>query len=107
MRSEAEQLKNQNSLLENEMDHQRKLKDLEINDMARRQKDDMRSALTHLEQQKNVEIRQYQNRINKLKKDLNTKDLEIEQHSKKTNGENEEIYEELSSIKKEKQYLLE
>lgn len=28
MRSEAEQLKNQNSLLENEMDHQRKLKDL-------------------------------------------------------------------------------
>jgi predicted nucleic acid-binding Zn-ribbon protein len=75
--------------------------------MARRQKDDMRSALKQLETQKNVEIRQYENRINKLKKDLNSKDQEIEQHSKKSNGESEEIYLELSSIKKEKQYLLE
>jgi predicted nucleic acid-binding Zn-ribbon protein len=67
----------------------------------------MRSALKQLETQKNVEIRQYENRINKLKKDLNSKDQEIEQHSKKSNGESEEIYLELSSIKKEKQYLLE
>jgi hypothetical protein len=31
MKSEVEQLKNQNGLLESEIDHQRKLKDLEIN----------------------------------------------------------------------------
>lgn len=31
MKSEIEQLKNQNGLLENEIDHHRKLKDLEIN----------------------------------------------------------------------------
>ena len=33
--------------------------------------------------------------------------MEIEQQAKKTTGENEEIYIELSSIKQEKQYLLE
>ena len=33
--------------------------------------------------------------------------MEIEQQAKKTTGENEEIYLELSSIKQEKQYLLE
>lgn len=33
--------------------------------------------------------------------------MEIEQQAKKTTGENEEVYLELSSIKQEKQYLLE
>ena len=36
-----------------------------------------------------------------------SKELELEQQAKKTTGENEEIYLELSSMKKEKQYLLE
>lgn len=54
-----------------------------------------------------MEIRQYENRIIKLKKDLANKDIEIEQQAKKTTGENEGVYLELSSIKKEKQYLLE
>ncbi len=36
--------------------------------------------------EKNVEIRQYENKINKLKKDLANKDMEIEQHSKKNIG---------------------
>lgn len=94
-------------MLENEIDHHRKLKDLEINEISRRAKDDMRSALRQLELEKNVEIRQYENRIIKLKKDLTNKDMEIEQFSKKNNGDNEEIYLELSSIKKEKQDLLE
>jgi predicted nucleic acid-binding Zn-ribbon protein len=67
----------------------------------------MRSALKHLELEKNVEIRQFENRIAKLKKDLSNKDMELEQQAKKTTGENEEIYLELSSIKQEKQYLLE
>jgi predicted RNase H-like nuclease (RuvC/YqgF family) len=56
--------------------------------MTRRSKDDMRSALKHLELEKNVEIRQYENRILKLKKDVANKDVEIEQFSKKSNGEN-------------------
>jgi predicted nucleic acid-binding Zn-ribbon protein len=107
MKSETEQLKNQNSLLESEIDHQRKLKDLELNEITRRSRDDMRSALKHLELEKNVEIRQFENRIAKLKKDLSNKDMELEQQAKKTTGENEEIYLELSSIKQEKQYLLE
>lgn len=77
MKSEIEQLKNQNGLLENEIDHHRKLKDLEINEISRRAKDDMRSALRQLELEKNVEIRQYENRIIKLKKDLSNKDMEI------------------------------
>lgn len=37
----------------------------------------MRSALRQLELEKNVEIRQYENRIIKLKKDLSNKDIEI------------------------------
>ena len=67
----------------------------------------MRSALKHLQLEKNVQIRQYENRIVKLKKDLANKDVEIEQQAKKTTGQNEEVYLQLSSIKKEKQYLLE
>lgn len=67
----------------------------------------MRSALKHLQLEKNVQIRQYENRIIKLKKDLANKDVEIEQQAKKTTGQNEEVYLQLSSIKKEKQYLLE
>lgn len=42
-----------------------------------------------------------------MKKDVANKDLEIDQYSKKTTDQNEEVYLELSSIKKEKQYLLE
>jgi hypothetical protein len=38
---------------------------------------------------KNVEIRQYENKIIKLKKDLTNKDMEIEQQAKKITGENE------------------
>lgn len=67
----------------------------------------MRSALKHLQLEKNVQIRQYENRIVKLKKDLANKDVEIEQQAKKTTGQNEEVYLQLSSIKKDKQYLLE
>lgn len=48
MKSEIDQLKNQNALYETELEHQRKLKDLEINEISRRSKDDMRSALKHL-----------------------------------------------------------
>ena len=40
------------------MEHQRKLRDIEQNELTRRSKDDMRSALKHLELEKNVEIRQ-------------------------------------------------
>jgi predicted RNase H-like nuclease (RuvC/YqgF family) len=46
----------------------------------------MRSALKHMELEKNVEIRQIENRIIKLKKDLANKDLEIEQQAKKVTG---------------------
>ena len=67
----------------------------------------MRSALKHLQLEKNVQIRQYENRIVKLKKDLANKDVEIEQQAKKTTGQNKEVYLQLSSIKKDKQYLLE
>jgi hypothetical protein len=42
----------------------------------------------------------------KLKRDLGNKDVEMEQQAKKTTGEQEEIYLELSSIKQEKQHLL-
>ena len=73
-------------MLDNELDHQRKLKDIELNELSRRNKDDMRSALKHLELEKNVEIRQIENRIIKLKKDLANKDLEIEQQAKKVTG---------------------
>lgn len=59
LKSEVEQLRNQAGLLESELDHQRKLKDLEINEIARRSRDDMRAALKHLELEKNVEIRQF------------------------------------------------
>lgn len=107
LKSQTEQLKTQLNILESQLEHQRKLKQLEINEVSRRSKDDMRSALKHLQLQKNVEIRQYENRIIKLKKDLASKDREIETQSKKTTGENEEVYLELSSVKKEKQYLLE
>ena len=89
MKSEVEQTRTQHQLLENEMEHQRKLRDIELNEQTRRGKDDMRSALKHLELEKNVEIRQYENRIIKLKKDLTNKDMEIEQQAKKTTGENE------------------
>jgi hypothetical protein len=41
-------VKTQHQLLENEMEHQRKLKDIELNELSRRSKDDMRSALKHL-----------------------------------------------------------
>ena len=88
MKSEVEQVKTQHQLLENEMEHQRKLRDIELNEQSRRGKDDMRSALKHLELEKNVEIRQFENRIIKLKKDLTNKDMEIEQQAKKTVGEN-------------------
>ena len=44
--------------MDNQLEHQRKLKDLELNELSRRSKDDMRSALKHLELEKNVEIRQ-------------------------------------------------
>jgi predicted RNase H-like nuclease (RuvC/YqgF family) len=47
----------------------------------------MRSALKHLELEKNVEIRQFENRILKLKKEVANKDMEIEQASKKISGE--------------------
>lgn len=67
----------------------------------------MRAALKHLELEKNVEIRQFENRLLKLRKEVANRDMEIEQFSKKTSGENEEVYLELSAIKKEKQYLLE
>jgi hypothetical protein len=107
MKSEVEQIKTQHQLLESEMEHQRKLKDIELTELSRRSKDDMRAALKHLELEKNVEIRQYENKIIRLKKDLTSKDIEIEQQTKKTTGENEEIFLELSSIKQEKQYLLE
>ena len=49
IRSEIEQLKGQNGLFESELEHQRKIKELEVNEIARRSKDDMRSALKHLE----------------------------------------------------------
>ena len=52
----------------------------------------MRSALKHLELEKNVEIRQYENKIIKLKKGLANKDIELEQQAKKTTGENEGVY---------------
>lgn len=58
MKSEVEQIQTQHQLLENEMEHQRKLRDIEQNELTRRSKDDMRSALKHLELEKNVEIRQ-------------------------------------------------
>lgn len=48
MKSEVEQVRTHSQLLESEMDHQRKLKDIELNELARRNKDDMRSALKHL-----------------------------------------------------------
>ena len=92
MKSEAEQLRSHNSLLENELEHQRKLKDLELNESVRRGRDDMRAALKHLELEKNVEVRQLENRILKLRKEVAGKDLEIEQFSKKNSGENEEVY---------------
>ena len=59
-KGEIEQLKNQNALLESEIEHQRKLKDLELNEMGRRGRDDMRAALKHLELEKNVELRQFE-----------------------------------------------
>lgn len=58
MKSEVDQVKTQYQLLENELEHQRKLKDIELTELSRRNKDDMRSALKHLELEKNVEIRQ-------------------------------------------------
>ena len=39
-----------------------------------------------------MEIRQFENKIIKLKKDLANKDLEIETQAKKITGENEEVY---------------
>ena len=48
MKSEVEQVKTQYALLENEMEHHRKIKELEVNELSRRNKDDMRSALKHL-----------------------------------------------------------
>ena len=86
MKSEVDQIKTQNQLIENELEHQRKLKDIELTELSRRNKDDMRSALKHMELEKNVEIRQIENRIIKLKKDLANKDLEIEQQAKKVTG---------------------
>ena len=86
MKSESDQIKTQNQLIENELEHQRKLKDIELTELSRRNKDDMRSALKHMELEKNVEIRQIENRIIKLKKDLANKDLEIEQQAKKVTG---------------------
>lgn len=89
MKSEVQQVKTHQQLLENELEHQRKLKDIELNEISRRSKDDMRSALKHLELEKNVEIRQIENKIIKLKKDLHNKDMQIEQQAKKTTGQNE------------------
>jgi hypothetical protein len=40
--------------LESEIDHQRKLKDLELNEIVRKSRDDMRTALKNLELEKNV-----------------------------------------------------
>ena len=54
MKGELETLRGQNQLLDSEIHHQRKLKDLEVNEIARRSKDDMRAALKHLELEKNV-----------------------------------------------------
>lgn len=48
MKSEVDQIKTQNQLLENELEHQRKLKDIELTELTRRNKDDMRSALKHM-----------------------------------------------------------
>ena len=39
-----------------------------------------------------MEVRQLENRILKLRKEVAGKDLEIEQFSKKNSGENEEVY---------------
>lgn len=39
-----------------------------------------------------MEIRQFENKIIKLKKDLANKDREIETQAKKITGENEEVY---------------
>jgi hypothetical protein len=67
----------------------------------------MRAALRQMELEKNVEIKQCENRLAKLRKDLTGKEMEIERLSKKSTGENEEVYLELSSVKEEKQALLE
>ena len=42
-----------------------------------------------------------------MRKDVANKDVELEQQAKKTTGESEEIYYELSAVKKDKQHLLE
>lgn len=48
----------------------------------------MRAALRQMELEKNVEIKQCENRLAKLRKDLTGKEMEIERLSKKTTGEN-------------------
>ena len=73
-KSEVDQLKTQHQLLESEMEHQRKLKDIELIELSRRGKDDMRYVLKNLELEKNVEIRQIENKVIKYKKDLVNKD---------------------------------
>lgn len=76
------------ALLESEAEHSRRLKDLELAEVVRRGRDDMRTALRQMELEKNVEIKQCENRLAKLRKDLTGKEMEIERLSKKTTGEN-------------------
>ncbi len=72
-KSELEQLRSQVALLESEAEHSRRLKDLELAEVVRRGRDDMRAALRQMELEKNVEIKQCENRLAKLRKDLTGK----------------------------------
>ena len=48
----------------------------------------MQAALRQLELEKNVEIKQCENRLAKLRKEISGKEIEIEGLSKKSTGEN-------------------
>ena len=107
VRNQNSKISSENESLKQEIKHFQQLKEIEIKEISSRARDTISSTVKQFERDKAIEISHYESSIKKLKKEINNKNLDIEQLSKQSSIIQEEAQGQILAAKSEKEQLLE
>ena len=107
VRNQNSKISSENESLKQEIKHFQQLKEIEIKEISSRARDTISSTVKQFERDKAIEISHYESSMKKLKKEINNKNLDIEQLSKQSSIIQEEAQGQILAAKSEKEQLLE
>ncbi len=84
VRNQNSKISSENESLKQEIKHFQQLKEIEIKEISSRVRDTISSTVKQFERDKAIEISHYESSMKKLKKEINNKNLDIEQLSKQS-----------------------